>query len=79
VGVVFRERAPWKKSGGGMRSDEEQLTHGYERIYFWIVGKQKELFVQKRAPQSKNIFFTRFVFFVSKFSRDTKKIIPHTN
>jgi len=42
--------------------------------YILDVEAKKSLFGQKRAHKSKNIFFTRFVFFVSKFStRDTKK------
>jgi hypothetical protein len=76
VGVCFPREG---KKAGGMRSDEQLAHKDREGYIFGSSGSKKELFVQKRAPQSKNIFFTRFVFFVSKFSRDTKKIIPHTN
>jgi hypothetical protein len=56
---------------GNFRSDEQLTDMGG---YILDVRSKKESFGQKRAHKSKNIFFTRFVFFVSKFSRrDTKK------
>ena len=56
-----------------MRSDE-QLTD--MEGYILDVEAKKSSFWPKKSTRSKNIFFTRFVFFVSKFfhARHTKKL-----
>jgi len=61
-----------------MRSDE-QLTD--MEGYILDVEAKKSSFWPKKSTRSKNIFFTRFVFVVSKFfhARRKKKIIPHIN
>jgi hypothetical protein len=72
-GGVFPRATRAGKKAGGMRSDE-QLTD-MERIYFLDRRSKKTGFLSKKEHTKQNIFFfTRFVFFVSKFSRDTKKL-----
>jgi len=75
VGVCFPREGAFGKKAGGMRSDEEQLTHGYGRGYiFGSSGSKKSFLSKKEHHKAKISFLLASYFSYLNFPATQKKL-----